>query len=67
MNAAQPVHNYIVLKCLKSNPTLGIHGTYKITCNNVMKVLRTNQDSLVAVLETFVHDPLINWRLGKWY
>ena len=29
----------------------------------VMTVLRDNNDSLVATLEAFVHDPLISWRL----
>ena len=28
-----------------------------------MKVLRDNKESLLAVLEAFVYDPLINWRL----
>ena len=28
-----------------------------------MKVLRENKDSLMAVLEAFVYDPLLNWRL----
>jgi serine/threonine-protein kinase mTOR len=28
-----------------------------------MTVLRDNKDSLMAVLEAFVYDPLINWRL----
>lgn len=28
-----------------------------------MVVLRTNKDSLMAVLEAFVYDPLIAWRL----
>jgi FKBP12-rapamycin complex-associated protein len=28
-----------------------------------MKVLRENKESLMAVLEAFVYDPLINWRL----
>lgn len=41
----------------------GIEGNYRITCENVMRVLRGNKDSLMAVLEAFVHDPLINWRL----
>ncbi len=41
----------------------GIEGNFRITCENVMRVLRTNKDSLMAVLEAFVHDPLINWRL----
>lgn len=28
-----------------------------------MRVLRENKESIIAVLEAFVHDPLINWRL----
>lgn len=28
-----------------------------------MSVLRRNKDSLMAVLEAFVYDPLLNWRL----
>lgn len=41
----------------------GIEGNFRITCENVMRVLRSNKDSVMAVLEAFVHDPLINWRL----
>ena len=28
-----------------------------------MQVLRDSKESLMAVLEAFVYDPLINWRL----
>lgn len=41
----------------------GIDGTYRRTCESVMSVLRRNKDSLMAVLEAFVYDPLLNWRL----
>ena len=41
----------------------GIEGTYRRTCESVMTVLRRNKDSLMAVLEAFVYDPLLNWRL----
>ena len=41
----------------------GIHGLYHQTCQDVMKVLRNNKDSLLAVLETFVHDPILSWRI----
>eukprot|EP01041_Mallomonas_annulata_P001944 gene1944-3771_t len=41
----------------------GIEGTFRLTCEKVMSVLRENKDSLIAVLEAFVHDPLISWRL----
>jgi len=41
----------------------GIEGNFRQTCNNVMRVLRENKDSVMAVLEAFVYDPLLNWRL----
>lgn len=41
----------------------GIEGNFRSTCEKVMTVLRENRDSLIAMLEAFVHDPLISWRL----
>ncbi|KAF4524829.1 hypothetical protein B566_EDAN014311 [Ephemera danica] len=41
----------------------GIEGTFRRTCESVLTVLRRNKDSLMAVLEAFVYDPLLNWRL----
>jgi len=41
----------------------GIEGNFRATCNSVMRVLRDNRDSVNAVLEAFVYDPLITWRL----
>jgi FKBP12-rapamycin complex-associated protein len=41
-----------------------IEGSFRITCEAVMKVLRENKESLMAVLEAFMHDPLMHWRLG---
>ena len=41
-----------------------IDGTYKISSQAVMRVIRDNKESLMAVLEAFIHDPLLNWRLG---
>lgn len=48
---------------IKGMEMSGIEGNYRFTCENVMSVMRSNKDSLMAVLEAFVHDPLINWRL----
>lgn len=39
----------------------GIEGSFRITCENVMGVLRDNKESLMAILEAFAYDPLINW------
>lgn len=40
-----------------------IEGSFRITCEHVMRVIRENKESLLAVLEAFIHDPLLNWRL----
>ncbi|QLQ82667.1 hypothetical protein HG537_0H04300 [Torulaspora globosa] len=39
----------------------GIEGSFRITCENVMRVLRDNKESLMAILEAFAFDPLIHW------
>ena len=41
----------------------GIEGSFRSTCEAVVRVLRLHRDSVMAMLEAFVHDPLINWRL----
>jgi len=41
-----------------------IEGSFRTTCEAVIKVLRENKESLMAVLEAFMHDPLMHWRLG---
>ncbi|KAF6834583.1 FAT domain-containing protein [Colletotrichum plurivorum] len=40
-----------------------IEGSFRLTCEHVMRVLRDNKDSVMAVLEAFIHDPLLTWRL----
>ena len=41
----------------------GIEGNYRMTCQRVLEVLRNHKESVMAVLEAFVYDPLLNWRL----
>ena len=41
----------------------GIEGNFRCTTEAVQRVMRSNRDSVMAMLEAFVHDPLINWRL----
>uniref|UniRef100_A0A6N2L582 Serine/threonine-protein kinase TOR n=1 Tax=Salix viminalis TaxID=40686 RepID=A0A6N2L582_SALVM len=48
---------------VKAMEVSGIEGNFRSTCENVMQVLRTHRDSVMAMMEAFVHDPLINWRL----
>ena len=48
---------------VKAMEACSIEGTYRSTCEAVMKVLRNNKESLIAVMQAFVYDPLLNWRL----
>lgn len=48
---------------IKAMEVSGVEGSYRNTCERTMGVLRDNKDSLVAMLEAFVYDPLISWRL----
>ncbi|GKY96129.1 hypothetical protein MPSEU_000573100 [Mayamaea pseudoterrestris] len=49
---------------IKAMEVSGIEGSYRSTCERTMMVLRESRDSLVAMLEAFVYDPLISWRLA---
>ncbi|KAJ3423742.1 serine/threonine-protein kinase mtor [Anaeramoeba flamelloides] len=50
---------------IKAMEVSGTEGNFRYTCKNVMKLLRENKDSVMAMLEAFVYDPLINWRLQQ--
>ena len=49
---------------VKAMEVSGVEGTFRKTCELVMRVLRMEKDRLMAVLEAFIYDPLINWRLA---
>lgn len=36
---------------MKAMEVSGIEGTFRTTCENVMQVLRTNKDSVMAMME----------------
>ncbi|KAJ2511553.1 phosphatidylinositol kinase- protein kinase tor1, partial [Coemansia sp. RSA 1939] len=40
-------------------------GSFRLTANHAMRVLRANRDSLMAVLEAFVFDPLSLWSFSQ--
>lgn len=48
---------------IKAMEVSGIEGSYRSTCEQTMTVLRESRESLIAMLEAFVYDPLISWRL----
>jgi FKBP12-rapamycin complex-associated protein len=48
---------------IKALEVSGIEGTFRLICIKVMELLRNNKDSLLAILGSFIHDPLISFRL----
>lgn len=47
----------------KAMEVSSIEVNYRSTCENTMKVMRDNKDSLLAIMEAFIYDPLISFRL----
>lgn len=47
----------------KAMEVSSIEVNYRQTCENTMKVMRENKESLLAIMEAFVYDPLISFRL----
>ncbi|KAF9205154.1 serine/threonine-protein kinase M1 [Haplosporangium sp. Z 27] len=43
----------------------GYDGVYRLTCEQTLGIFRDNVDSLVSVLEGFLHDPLVEWAKNK--
>jgi serine/threonine-protein kinase ATR len=43
----------------------GYEGVFRRVCELTLHVLRNNRETLMSVLETFIHDPLVEWTKGK--
>ncbi|KAH9999987.1 hypothetical protein BJV77DRAFT_1114938 [Russula vinacea] len=39
----------------------GAEGVFRIACEITMGLLRENKDTLMTVLDPFIHDPLVEW------
>ncbi|UXI19497.1 zinc finger CCCH domain-containing protein 18 [Sarcoptes scabiei] len=39
----------------------GVEGKFRISCENILKILRNGMETLLTLLESFVYDPLIDW------
>jgi hypothetical protein len=48
---------------VKAMEVSGTEGSFRVACDLTMNVLREEKVSVMAMLEAFVFDPLINWRL----
>lgn len=42
-----------------------VPGIFRIACEVALQLLRDNKDSLMNVLDSFIHDPLVEWEDEK--
>lgn len=43
----------------------GVEGVFRRSCEITLRILRENRNSLLSVLESFVHDPLLDLQLNR--
>merc|ERR1711939_1059205 len=43
----------------------GTEGVFRKACEITLRILRENKSSLISVLESFVHDPLLDLQLSR--
>ena len=36
-------------------------GLFRISCEDILRILRRGRETLLTLLEAFVYDPLIDW------
>ncbi|KAJ3299777.1 Serine/threonine-protein kinase smg1 [Borealophlyctis nickersoniae] len=39
----------------------GVEGSFRIACQNTLRIMRENKEILTTLLEAFVYDPLVDW------
>jgi ataxia telangiectasia mutated family protein len=44
----------------------GVEGTFRRSCEEVLRVLRANSFQLLTILEVVIHDPFYKWRLSPY-
>ncbi|KAH0794831.1 PIKK family atypical protein kinase [Histomonas meleagridis] len=38
-----------------------VDGTFRVCCENIMKILRRNNEQILGLLDVFIYDPLLQW------
>ena len=49
------------IKGLRKSFFLLFQGLFRISCEDILKILRRGRETLLTLLEAFVYDPLIDW------
>ena len=38
-----------------------LQGTFRLSCEHVLRIMRRGRETLLTLLEAFVYDPLVDW------
>ncbi|XP_064415220.1 serine/threonine-protein kinase SMG1 [Latimeria chalumnae] len=42
----------------------GVEGLFRLSCEQVIQIMRRGRETLLTLLEAFVYDPLVDWTAG---
>eukprot|EP00062_Callorhinchus_milii_P009126 gi/632952733/ref/XP_007892012.1/ PREDICTED: serine/threonine-protein kinase SMG1 [Callorhinchus milii] len=42
----------------------GVEGLFRLSCEQVVQIMRRGRETLLTLLEAFVYDPLVDWTAG---
>ncbi|XP_053551228.1 serine/threonine-protein kinase SMG1 isoform X2 [Bombina bombina] len=42
----------------------GVEGVFRLSCEQVLQIMRRGRETLLTLLEAFVYDPLVDWTAG---
>uniref|UniRef100_A0A671RIN2 Serine/threonine-protein kinase SMG1 n=1 Tax=Sinocyclocheilus anshuiensis TaxID=1608454 RepID=A0A671RIN2_9TELE len=42
----------------------GVEGIFRLSCEQVIQIMRCGRETLLTLLEAFVYDPLVDWTAG---
>jgi len=60
-NAPEKVPFRLTRNMVDAMGVSGTNGIYRSVCEETLRLLRNNRDTLIRVLETFIYDPYIDW------
>ncbi|XP_017781881.1 PREDICTED: serine/threonine-protein kinase SMG1 [Nicrophorus vespilloides] len=43
----------------------GVEGMFRLSCENILKIMKKGRETLLTLLEAFVYDPLVDWTVGN--
>ena len=50
--------------CVSAMGVTGVEGTFRVSCEQIMALVRDKKQMLLSVLHAFIADPLIDWQGG---